>query len=118
MGRNADKRRARKMGSAPGADDSDEEGAAAPVGEARSFLAGLEIPSGVVLDGSLAKALFKVTCLLSVRDARGVSAENLARTASEVAAIVEADTVSLMRLEHGDDVVPPMRIAAVLLPPE
>lgn len=115
MGRNADKRKARKH---QAAGTSSQEGpldlsvpSSEPVSEGaggrgpRSLAGDLEIP-GDVLDGSLSRALFKVTCLLAVRDAHGVPAENMAKVASEVAAIVEADTVSVLRLEPGDDVVP------------
>ena len=107
MGRNADKRKAKK-GPVPGeaGDPSDVDGAAVVSAEGPRSLAGdLEIP-GSVMDGSMARSLFKVTCLLAVRDARGVPAENMQQVATEVAAIVEADTVSILKLEHGDDVLP------------
>ena len=124
MGRNSDKRQKRRGGdgaSAEGAPALAEAPAAAagaprdaqpiPLAPARSLAGRLEIPN-LVVDGSLARALFHITCLLSVRDARGVVRENLTRTAREVASIVGADTVSLMRLEKGDDLVPP-RLALI-----
>src|SRR5690349_18253308 len=117
MGRNADKRKARKAGtdpaetaSSPGApavadDDVD---ASAPIADQgpRSLAGDLLIGADSPVDGSMARALFKLTCLLAVRGRDGVPRENLARVAQEVAGIIEADTVSLMRLETGDDVVP------------
>ncbi len=113
MGRNADKRKAKKHGGGDAAVvDDDEDQRAGDGADAlfasdgpRSLAGDLDIPSGPV-DGSLAKALFRLTCLLSVRDAHGVPAENLARVASDIAAIVEADTVSLLKLEPGDDIMP------------
>lgn len=122
MGRNADKRRARK-GQGAGDDPASAEprlekrpepaseqrhvvdaSVAQPASAPRSLVGGLEAWADA--DGSLARALFKVTCLLAVRDAHGVSPEHMARVASEVASIVEADTVSILRLDKGDDMVP------------
>lgn len=114
MGRNADKRKARKLQVSGSQEGPAEVSGSAVEAEAergggqrgpRSLAGDLEIP-GEILDGSLARALFKVTCLLAVRDAQGVPPENMARVASEAAAIVEADTVSILRLERGDDVLP------------
>lgn len=125
MGRNADKRKARKSQAtaAPGVSPQSVEPAdtrpvrevrddvaTSPAGSPRSLVGEIDIPGDV--DGSVARALFKLTCLLAVRDSRGVPAANMARVASEVAAIVEADTVSLLRLDPGDDVVP-SRLALV-----
>jgi diguanylate cyclase (GGDEF)-like protein len=127
VGRNADKRKARKGGSegdkggqgvhdtAPSIGPAATAGvrASAPplsappaVDEARGLGGDLELPALVDDDGSLARALFRITCLLSVRDTRGVVRENMARVASEVASIAQADTVSILSLESGDDVVP------------
>ncbi len=122
MGRNADKRKARKTGtdgtdpaeSSPGAravadDDVDPSvalGDQGPRSLAGDLLIDLPIGADSPVDESLARALFKLTCLLAVRGRDGVPRENLARVAQEVAGIIEADTVSLMRLETGDDVVP------------
>jgi diguanylate cyclase (GGDEF)-like protein len=113
MGRNADKRKARKNpGGAPSQEQAavdptvrdDDEGVDLGGNGPRSLAGDVDIP--VVLDGSLSRAIFKLTCLLAVRDARGVPPENMARVATEVAHIVEADTVSILRLEAGDDVLP------------
>jgi diguanylate cyclase (GGDEF)-like protein len=126
MGRNADKRKARRMhgeggpgGATAAIDASEPEGepaqaspASAPSSgaprAARSLAGDFDMTDGGPegFDGSLSRALFKVTCLLAVRDNKGVPPENMARVASEIAAIVEADTVSILRLEHGDDVMP------------
>src|SRR5688572_5723836 len=117
MGRNAEKRKAKKGGAptssgAPDArqtlsdhDEHEDDPSLTQPGP-RSLAGVLDIPSHVDADGSLARALFKVTCLLAVRDNRGVPPENMQKVAAEVGAIVEADTVSVLRLEHGDDVVP------------
>jgi diguanylate cyclase (GGDEF)-like protein len=125
MGRNADKRRARKTGgSTSGEGVAVEDAAAGPdtkglekkgpdkagddkrraAADRPLSLSTLEIPHDA--DGSVARALFRITCLLSVRDGRGVPAESLQRAAEEIAQIVEADAVSLFRLETGDDVAP------------
>jgi diguanylate cyclase (GGDEF)-like protein len=113
MGRNAEKRKAKKApppptpiaGAAPAQQVVEQEDEIVAPGP-RSLAGQIDIPSHVDADGSLARALFKVTCLLAVRDHRGVPPENMQKVAAEVAQIVEADTVSLLKLEHGDDVVP------------
>ncbi|HEY4219884.1 MAG TPA: sensor domain-containing diguanylate cyclase, partial [Myxococcota bacterium] len=112
MGRNADKRKAKKGGTDAPSEESapvavsttSQEGPAISRGP-RSLAGDFEMPLDGD-DGSISRALFKVTCLLAVRDGQGVPRENLARVASEVAGIVEADTVSILRLERGDDVLP------------
>jgi hypothetical protein len=71
----------------------------------RSLHGPADVPAHDV-DGTLAQALFHLTCLLSLRDAKGPRAENLARVASEIASMVQADTVTLLRLAQGDDMVP------------
>lgn len=89
------------------------EGAASSEGEAevstsgaRRLVPGLELPPGVDEDGSLTRALFRVTCLLSVRDRHGVPPANMHRVAAEIASMVQADTISLLRLDSGDDLLP------------
>lgn len=112
MGRNADKRKARKGGSqgeGPGVTASVEQ--SQPDGEAigdepRSLAGEVTWTASALedIDESLSRALFKLTCLLAVRGRDGIPRENLQRVAAEVATIIEADTVSLLRLETGDDV--------------
>ena len=118
MGRNADKRRARKHFSTPSADgvavaieDSAlSTGVAAPTSEIPAWAEralGLPAELPPTDSGTLAHALFRVTSLLSLRDAGGaVPAKSLVRVAGEVARIIEGDTVSLLRLDPGDDLVP------------
>lgn len=72
----------------------------------RRLVPGLELPPGVDEDGSLTRALFRVTCLVSVRDRQGVPRANMHRVASEVATMVQADTLTLLRLDAGDDLLP------------
>jgi diguanylate cyclase (GGDEF)-like protein len=63
-------------------------------------------------DGTLSRALFEVTTLLGAALARpheqGV--EGMRRVAAAVARVVDADTVSLLRLEHGDGDLVPARL--------
>lgn len=110
MGRNADKKKQRRQGhsqeeAAPGS-VSAERAPLEEVTEPRRLAPGLELPPGLDEDGSLTRALFRVTCLLSVRDRQGVPPANMHRVAAELAAIVQADTLTLMRLDRGDDLLP------------
>ena len=112
MGRNAEKKKQRKQGvsqeapepaSAVAASRDDDEGSSS---QPRRLVHGLELPPAVDEDGSLTRALFRVTCLLSVHDRHGVPPANMHRVAAEVAAMVQADTLSLLRLDPGDDLLP------------
>ncbi|MCC7072658.1 MAG: sensor domain-containing diguanylate cyclase [Deltaproteobacteria bacterium] len=110
MGRNADKKKMRRQGhsqesAGPGLVSAER----APVDELdveRQLVPGLEVPPGLDEDGSMMRALFRITCLLSVRDRHGVPPANMHRVAAELAAIVQADTMTLMRLDRGDDLLP------------
>ncbi len=116
MSRNSDKRKQRKKDGTPKAST---EGSAldatiieqepvegSDLSWSSRFFSGPEDIPRTDSDGSLARALFHVTCLLSMRDATKGADEHLARVASEVARIVGADTVTFLRLEGGDDMVP------------
>lgn len=104
MGKNADKRKARK-GDSHGEEPVAPESVVVPPEEPRSLAGELmwTVSDRGDVDDSLSRALFKLTCLLAVRGRHGVPRENLQRVAAEVAAIVQADTVSLLRLEHGEE---------------
>jgi diguanylate cyclase (GGDEF)-like protein len=135
MGRNADKRRARRAGDGGGGavDDPGTEptaprengdrttppsskGWAAPLEPAQAWWAVHMLPPPVEVvddeDGTLSRALFEVTTLLGAALARpheqGV--EGMRRVAAAVARVVDADTVSLLRLEHGDGDLVPARL--------
>lgn len=110
MGRNADKKKHRRQGHSQ---EAPVEAAAPPerpvepaLAETRRLVPGLEVPPNLDEDGSLTRALFRVTCLLSVHDRHGVPAANMQAVAGEIAAIVQADTLSLLRLDQGDDLLP------------
>ena len=124
MGRNADKRKARKQqtdtpggaapdGAAPAATDlSVPSGEAEPVsGEgqpawsARLFGARPEVPSRTT-EGSLARALFHMTCLIAAPRGRAPATDSLVRVAVEVASMISADTVTFLQLQPGDDLLP------------
>jgi diguanylate cyclase (GGDEF)-like protein len=110
MGKNSDKRRARKLPpSGPATPALDDVTAAVDVDEvhrsppAWAQRTGIfDIPSADH-DTSLARALFHVTCLVSLREGQEGA---LDRVAAEIASMVEADTVTLLRLDRGDDVLP------------
>lgn len=114
MGRNADKRKARKVARASiegdaaidSLADATAEGEPATDWSTRFFAGPDDVPR-VEAEGSLARALFHVTALLSLRDATKDPEAHLGRVAFEVARMVEADTVTLLRLSKGDDMVPP-----------
>jgi diguanylate cyclase (GGDEF)-like protein len=112
MGKNADKRKARKggfQGEGPAvgvASPETDARAQLDTGEPRSLAGDAAHLLDDGLDGSLSRALFKLTCLLAVRGRDGIPRENLRRVATEVASIIEADTISLLRLEAADDGVP------------
>ena len=110
MGRNAEKKKTRRQPhsqEAPAGALASGEGAyEVDLTAPRRLVAGLELPPGIDEDGSLSRVLFRVTCLLSVRDRHGVPPANMHRVAAEVASIVQADTLSLLRLDSGDDLLP------------
>ncbi len=110
MGRNADKKKQRRQGhsqeDAPTGLVSAERAPVEGPDGARELAPGIEVPPGLDEDGSLTRALFRVTCLLSVRDRHGVVPANMHRVAAELAAIVQADTLTLLRLDRGDDLLP------------
>lgn len=110
MGRNAEKKKLRRHGQSqeapePTIAEAEAERAEQPTGP-RRLVPGLELPPGVDEDGSLTRALFRVTCLVSVRDRLGVPPANMHRVAADVAAIVQADTLTLLRVDAGDDLIP------------
>lgn len=63
-------------------------------------------------DGTLARALFQVTCLLGTAMSKPETALHIhmQKIAAAVARIVDADTVSLLRLEPGDGDLVPARL--------
>lgn len=63
-------------------------------------------------DGSLARALFRITALVGNAMAQPPSTGLAAmqQVAAAVASVVDADTVSLLRLEHGDGDLVPARL--------
>ncbi len=110
MGRNAEKKKLRRHGQSqeapePSAAEAADEQGVEPSGP-RRLVPGLELPPGVDDDGSLTRSLFRITCLVSVRDRLGVPPANMHRVAAEVASIVQADTLTLLRLDSGDDLLP------------
>jgi diguanylate cyclase (GGDEF)-like protein len=63
-------------------------------------------------DGSLARALFRITGLVASAIARpySIGVLGMKKVAEEVARVVDADTVTLLRLEHGDGDLVPTRL--------
>ena len=133
MGKNADKRRARRAGesgsgvaelSSPDASSSlpTSTGAAPSSLGARlepppAWWAVNMLPPPVEVrdddeDGTLSHALFEVTALLGGALARphDKGIEGMQRVAAAVARVVDADTVSLLRLEPGDGDLVPARL--------
>jgi diguanylate cyclase (GGDEF)-like protein len=129
MGKNADKRRARRAGDtgavAPETSSSSSDVASTPPAAA-PHAARLEpppawwavnmLPPPVEVndddDGTLSHALFEVTALLGGALARphDKGIEGMQRVAAAVARVVDADTVSLLRLEPGDGDLVPARL--------
>jgi len=140
VGKNADKRRARRAGESadPGEGSPSSSSlpspslpatrAAGAVGSAGAGMTRLEPPPAwwamqmlpppvdVIDDdgeGTLSRALFTVTTLLGGALARPhvKGLETMQRVAAAVARVVDADTVSLLRLEPGDGDLVPARLA-------
>lgn len=135
MGRNADKKKARRQGSTETADKSvsaPDDGAAprkshvaaspappqkniahaeAPAWWATSMLPPIPVDEHAP-DGSLARSLFRITALVGSAIARpwtdGI--DGMKKVAAEVARVVDADTVSLLRLQPGDGDLIPARL--------
>jgi diguanylate cyclase (GGDEF)-like protein len=136
MGKNADKRRARRAGDgASGAGDaaastaepsslsssasgasSGAPGSAGRLEPPPAWWAVHMLPPPVELrgddDGTLSHALFEVTALLGGALARphDKGIEGMQRVAAAVARVIDADTVSLLRLEPGDGDLVPARL--------
>lgn len=127
MGKNADKRKARRLtdtdpvtaGPTPSSPSPIAVAAAparpAPV-EAPAWWAANMLPPAPHLegdaDGSLARALFRITALVGSAIARPytVGLVGMKKVAEEVARVVDADTVSLLRLQPGDGDLVPARL--------
>jgi diguanylate cyclase (GGDEF)-like protein len=120
VGKNADKRKLRKQHEEPA--EGSQPSTAAPAAtsspapaaptEAPAWWAAAMLPPAPEApsddDGSLARALFHITALVGSAMARPASlgVQAMHRVAEAVARVVDADTVSLMRLQPGDDMVP------------
>lgn len=128
MGKNSDKRKARRLAddpvtappvstAAPLSTASPTAAAAprpapyeAPAWWAANMLPPAPTPEGD--DGSLARALFRITALVGSAIARPwtVGIVGMKKVAEEVARVVDADTVSLLRLQPGDGDLVPARL--------
>jgi diguanylate cyclase (GGDEF)-like protein len=139
VGKNAEKKKARRLAvepderGAPSIDDaSSARGAPAPTAattttaqatasktphtEAPAWWATSMLPpvpfDEQAPDGSLARSLFRITALVGSAIARpwSVGIDGMKKVAAEVAQVVDADTVSLLRLQPGDGDLVPARL--------
>lgn len=125
MGKNADKKKARRLADVDGAATSrapaDTTPSASPSpppppGEAPAWWAANMLSPVPVepdaADGSLARALFRITALVGSAIARPwtVGIAGMKKVAAEVARVVDADTVTLLRLQPGDGDLVPARL--------
>lgn len=129
MGKNADKKKARRLADAdvttspstttvplsPTADAAPMARPAPPV-EAPAWWAANMLPPVPLepdaADGSLARSLFRITALVGSAIARPwtVGIAGMKKVAAEVARVVDADTVTLLRLQPGDGDLVPARL--------
>lgn len=129
MGKNADKRKARKQGSedidvstlptsasTPSAPSTSTATAGPTLSAAPPWWAERLLPPPPEVpgddDGTLARALFSVTSLLGTALSRPdvALATHMQKIAAAVAKLVDADTVSLLRLQPGDGDLVPARL--------
>jgi len=129
VGKNADKKKARRLADAdvttspstttvplsPTADAAPMARPAPPV-EAPAWWAANMLPPVPLepdaADGSLARSLFRITALVGSAIARPwtVGIAGMKKVAAEVARVVDADTVTLLRLQPGDGDLVPARL--------
>lgn len=129
MGKNADKKKARRLADADvvsttspppaavtGTEPTPTAARPPPPAEAPAWWAANMLPPVPVEldadDGSLARSLFRITALVSSAIARPwtVGIAGMKKVAAEVARVVDADTVSLLRLQPGDGDLVPARL--------
>ncbi len=134
MGKNADKRRARQRetdrdskGAAPASTaststatptDAAQHKGSAPLADAPGWWAKGMLPPAPYQtgvddpDGSLARALFRITALVGSAMARpySIGIVGMKKVAEEVARVVDADTVTLLRFSAGDGDLVPARL--------
>lgn len=129
MGKNADKKKARRLADADvlsttsptpaalaGAEPTPAAARPPPPAEAPAWWAANMLPPVPIeldaADGSLARSLFRITALVSSAIARPwtVGIAGMKKVAAEVARVVDADTVSLLRLQPGDGDLVPARL--------
>jgi diguanylate cyclase (GGDEF)-like protein len=127
VGKNADKKKARRLADvdataaprpagSPAADPAPGAPRPAPPTEAPAWWAANMLPPVPIepdaVDGSLARSLFRITALVGSAIARPwtVGIAGMKKVAAEVARVVDADTVTILRLQPGDGDLVPARL--------